>query len=167
MTTKAVKTRDRFFDAINETYGALLTGIEATEERGHRVSRTLLSEARKGETELSTLARTWVDSPRSVVENLGAMIDAHARAQRRALELARDSLKGAEASREEVREALRRMIRANRASADAVVDVARSATSRAARRVDRLPLPRRARPRPARPSRIAVVEGDSAETRAG
>jgi hypothetical protein len=171
MTTKAVKTRDRFFDAINETYDALLTGFEATEERGHRVSRTLLSEARQGEKELSTLARTWVDSPRSVFENLGAMIDAQARAQRRAVELARDSLKGAGAYGEEVRKALRRMIRSNRAVTDAVTEVARSATSRAAQRAEHLPLrlplalPRRARP--ARPARIAVVEGDIAETKAG
>jgi hypothetical protein len=108
-----------------------------------------------------------VGAPSSGYENQEAKIDTQARAHRRAVELARESLKGAGACGGEVQKALRRMIRANRAGADAVVDLARSATSRAARRVDRLPLPRRARPRPARPSRIAVVEGDSAETRAG
>jgi hypothetical protein len=79
------KTRDKFFDAINEAYEALMVGIEATEQRGHKVSGTLLAEARKGERELATLARTWVDSPRSVYENLEAMIDVQTRAQRRAL----------------------------------------------------------------------------------
>ena len=167
MPARTVTTRGKFFDAINETYGAFISGIEAAEERGHRVSQRLLNEARKSEEEVSALARTWVDAPSSVYENLEAMIDAQTRARHRALELARDSLKGAEAYRAEVREALRRMIRANRTGADAVVDVARSATSRAARQVDRLPLPGSARPRPARPSRITVVEGDGAGTKAG
>ncbi len=165
MPAKTVKTRDKFFDAINETYDALLTGIEATEERGHRVSRIVLTEARKGEKELSTLARTWADSPSSVYENLEAMIDAQGRAQRRALELARDSVKGAGEYGEEVQEALRRMIRANRAATDAVVEVARTASSRAAKQAERLPLPGRAA-RPVRPSRIAVAEGDGAQAKA-
>jgi hypothetical protein len=166
-TNNATRTRDRFFDAINETYEALLSGIEATEEQGHRVSRTVLAEARKGEKELSTLARTWVDTPSSIYENLEAMIDAQTRAQRRALELARDSLKGAGEYRDEVQEALRRMIRANRTAAEAMVEVARSASSRAARQVDRLPRPRRTRPRAARPARIPVAEGEVARRRAG
>ena len=163
MATKVVKTRDRFFDAINETCDALVAGLEATEERGHRVSRTLLSEARKGETELSKLARTWTESPRSIYENVEAMIDAQGRAQQRALELTRDAVKGAGAYRGELQEALRRMIRANRSATDAMVEVARTATSRAARQADRLPRLRVARPRPLRPSRITVVEGDGAQ----
>jgi hypothetical protein len=167
MATKAVKTRDKFFDAINEVYDALLAGIEATEERGHRVSKTLLAEARKGETELSKLARTWAESPSSVYENLEAMIEAQGRAQQRVLELTRDAFKGAGAYRGELQEALRRMIRANRSATDAMVEVARTATSRAARQTDRLPRLRLARPQPVRPSRIAVVEGDGAQKQAG
>ncbi|MEX1252843.1 MAG: hypothetical protein WEE64_00740 [Dehalococcoidia bacterium] len=166
MASKTEAARDKFFDAINETYDAFISGIEAAEERGHRVSQRLLNEARKSEEEVSTLGRTWANAPTRVHENLAAMIDAQARSQRRALEMARDSLKGTEAYRDEVREALRRVIRANRTGTDAMVDVARAATSRAAKEVDRLPLPRRSSPRP-RPSRIAVVEGNGAETKAG
>ena len=167
MADEAIGTRDKFFDAINETYDALVTAIEASEERGHRVSRTLLDQARKAEQEVSALARGWVDSPRSVYENLEAMIEAQTRAQHRALELARDSLKGAGDFRGEVQEALRRMIRANRAAAEAVVEVAREASSRAARQVERVPRPRRARPGAARPARIPVAETDIARKMAG
>jgi hypothetical protein len=167
MATNTVRTRDKFFDAINETYDALITGIEATEERGHRVSQTLLTEARKGEKELAALAKTWVDTPTSFFENLEAMIDAQTRAQRRALELARDSLKGAGEYRGDVQDALRRMIRANRDVAEAMVEVARSATSRAAEQAERLPRPRRMRPAARRPARVPVAEGEIVERRAG
>jgi hypothetical protein len=167
MAARTETARDKFFEAINETYDGFISGIEAAEERGHRVSQRLLKEARASEEELVTLARTWVSAPGSMHENLAAMIDAQARGQQRALELARDALNGAQAYREEVRETLRRMIRANRTSTDAMVDVARMATSRAARQVDRLPLPRRTPRRPARPSRITVVEAETPETKAG
>ena len=167
MANKTVRTRDKFLDAMDETYDALITGIEATEARGDKVSKTLLAEARKGEKEASKLARSWVDSPVSLFENLEAMIDAQARAQTRALELARDALKGAGEYRGEVQEALRRMIRANRTIAEAMVEVARTGSSRAARRVERLPRPRMARPRAVRPSRIPVAEGETAQRKAG
>jgi hypothetical protein len=59
------------------------------------------------------------------------------------------------------------VVRANRSATDAMLEVARTATSRAARQADRLPRLRVARPRPVRPSRIAVVEGDGAHKQAG
>jgi hypothetical protein len=167
MTTNGTTTRDKFFDAINEAYDALITGIEATEQRGHKASGTLLGEARKAERELATLARTWVDSPRSVYENMEAMIDAQTRAQRRALELARDSLGGAGTYRKEVQESLRRMIRANRAVAEVMLEVARAGTSRAAKQVERLPRPRRVPSRAARPTRIPVTGGHVERRKAG
>jgi len=167
MANTTVPARDKFFDALDEAYDALITAIEATEAQGDKVSKTLLAEARKAEKEASKLARSWVDSPTSLYENLEAMIDAQARAQTRMLELARDSLKGAGAYRGQVQEALQRMIRANRNIAEAMVEVARTGLSRAARRVERLPRPRRARPRAVRPSRIPVTEGETAQRKAG
>jgi predicted NBD/HSP70 family sugar kinase len=126
---------NRFFDAINETYDALLSAIEAGELRGHKVSQTVLEEARKGEKELVELMRRWVDTPTNVFDNLGAMIDAQARAQRRALELAQASLEGAGEYGGEVREAFRRVIKANRVAAEATVEVAREAAQRSVERV--------------------------------
>jgi hypothetical protein len=157
MTAKVVRSRDKFLEAIDASYGALITAIEATEARGDRVSKTLLAEARKGEKELSALARSWVDAPASVYENLEAMIDAQARAQRRALELARESVNGAGAYRSEVRDALRQMIKANRAAGDVILEALREATSRAAQQAERLPRPRRLRPHAVRPSRVPVA----------
>jgi hypothetical protein len=167
MANNTVRTRDKFFDAIDETYNALVTALEATEARGDKVSQTLFAEARKGEREASKLARSWVDSPTSLYENLEAMIDAQARAQSRALQLARDSLKGAGAYREEVQEALRRMIQANRNIAEAIVEVSRTGASRAARGAESLPRPRRMQARTVRPSRVPVAEGEVPRKLAG
>jgi hypothetical protein len=129
------KAPNRFIDAINETYDALLTAIEASELRGHKISQTVIEEARKGERELMELARNWVDTPANVFDNLGAMIDAQARAQRRALELAQASLEGAGEYRSEVQGAFRRVIKANRVAAEATLEVAREATHRSVERV--------------------------------
>lgn len=123
-------TRDRLFDAINESYDALTAAIEATEERGHRVSRTVLSEARKGEQEVVALARQWANDPTNVFENLGALVDTQARAQRRALELARDSLTGAGEYGSEVQQALTRVIQANRQATEATIEALRRGVNR-------------------------------------
>lgn len=146
MATKTVATRDKFFDAINECFDAFITGLEATEERGHKASRNLLDETRKGERELAALAKTWVDTPTSFFENFGAMIDLQTRAQVRTLELARDALQEAGAYRADLQEAMQRMIRANRQAAEALVEAARTATSQAAEQAERLPRPRRMQP---------------------
>jgi hypothetical protein len=134
MATK-MRVRDRFLDAVDEMYGALLTALEATEARGHKVSQTAFEEARKGEKELVALTRTWADSPTSLFENLTAMVGVQARAQQRALELAREALSGAGEYRTEVQDALSRVIKANRKASDATVEAARETVSHAVERV--------------------------------
>jgi hypothetical protein len=169
MATRTTTARDKFFEAINEGFDAFITGMEATEERGHKVSRSLLDETRKGERELAALAKTWVDTPTSFFENFGAVIDLQARAQVRMLELARDTLKGAGDYRTDAQEAIQRMIRANRQAAEALVEAARSATSQAAEQVERLPRPHRMRPEAAvKEGPVqAAPEREVAERRAG
>jgi hypothetical protein len=145
MMATATRTRDRFLDAVDETYGALLTALEATEQRGHKVSARALEEARKGEKEIVALARRWADSPTNVYENLTAMIDVQFRAQQRVLELAHDALSGAAEYRTEVQEALRQVIKANRKAGDATAEAARETVSHAVEQVRaRSPRPRSA-----------------------
>ena len=159
----AETTRDRFFDAINESYDALLTGIQATEARGEKVSRTLLEEARKGQQELVALARKWVDTPTSFFENIETALDAQARLQRRALELARYALSGAGEYRVEVREALGRIIKANRAATEATAEAVRDGYGRAVGRIRRTDGEGASvRNRLAEPSRVPVASGEAA-----
>jgi hypothetical protein len=108
--------------------------MEATEARGHKVSRTAFEEARKGEREVSALARKWVDEPTSFFENISGVFDVQARAQMRALELARDALQATGEYRSEVGEALRKFTRANSAVSRATAEAAREAYGRLAGR---------------------------------
>ncbi len=133
-------TRDKFFDAVNDSYDALLFAIEAAEARGYRASNAVIDEARRGEKEAIALARKWTDAPTSVFENLQAMLEAQGRAQQRRLELARDALEGAGEFGTDVRDALRLVVKANakagEATAEAAQEVARRAYSRIRREDD-------------------------------
>jgi hypothetical protein len=155
--------RQKFFEAIDECYEALFSAIGATEDRGHRVSTTLLEETRKGEREVTALAQKWVDSPGSVYDNLGAMVDAQLRAQHRALELAREALGGAGDYGKEMQDALTRLIRANRAAAEATVEAVRGALTARQRRGRHLEV---AHARPARTAARTMPE-EPAARRAG
>jgi hypothetical protein len=121
----AKNARNEFLDSIVEVYDSLLGAMEATEARGHKVSRTLLAEARRGERDVEALARKWIDDPPKLSENIGAAIDLQMQAERQALELARESLAGGQEYRQQVRESLVRVIAANRHAAAALARAAR------------------------------------------
>ncbi len=153
MTENGDRVRDTFFDAVDESFGAIFSAFEATLERGHRASGVLFEEARKGEKELTGIARRWVASPVSAYENVEAMVDAQVRGQHRALELARDALNGARAQGGDMQDAASRVIRANRAAAEAAIEAARARLTRT-RAPGRLRHLQIARPRAGRSSEI-------------
>ena len=128
-------TQDKFFEAVNESYDALLTAVQAAEARGHKFSSAVIDEARKGEKEVVTLARKWADAPTDVFENLEAMLEAQGRAQQRGLELARDAWGDAGEFGADVQDALRRVIKANAKAGEATVEVAQEVAQRAYTRV--------------------------------
>ena len=128
-------TRDKFFDAVNESYDALLTAVEAAEARGHKLSNAVIDEARRGEKEMLTLAQKWVGDPTSVFDNLEAMMEVQARAQQRRLEFARDVLGGAGEFGTDVRDALRRVVRANAKAGEATAEAAQEVAHKAYTRV--------------------------------
>ena len=155
--------REKFFEAINESYDALLSAVEATEARGHNVSQVVLQEARKGEREVVELAQKWTGAPTSFFDNFATVVEIQARAERRALELARDALDGANEYRAQVREALERVIKANRTATDATVDALRNAFSRLRGAEEEEAEP--GRRRPARLTHVPVgAKSESAES---
>ncbi len=124
------KPVDRFFGALNEAYDAMLHAIDSGNQRGYHVSKTILRQARRGERELVALAKKWVEEPTDLLGFYEDLLDAQLRAQTRALELTREWLAEAGDTREEVREALRRLIEANREAGKAAVEAARGAFER-------------------------------------
>ncbi len=157
-------TRDKFFDALNESYDALLTAVEAAEARGHKFSNAIIDEARQGETEVVALARTWSDAPGNVFENLKAMVEVQGRAQRRGLELARDALGGAGEFGNDVQEALRRVIKANARAGEATAEVAQDVVHKAYTRVRGGEEPEPGGPKHSKATKVPVAAGSGANS---
>ena len=128
----AQTSTDRFFAALNHGYDAVLDVVEKGNQRGYRLSRTLLRQARRGEREAVRVARTWLEDPTDVLGFAEVLLDAQTQAQTRGLELSREWLGEAGDTGREVRDSTRRLIRANRQAGEAVVDGARDATKRTA-----------------------------------
>ena len=119
------ESQEKLFDALNESYDAIIQAIKAGNERGYRFSKTLIEEVEKGQGEVLELARKWAKAPTDAPGLLGSVVEAMAKAQGRGLVLARDWLAEVSDSRTEARDAMQRVVSANQAAAQAGVEVAR------------------------------------------
>jgi hypothetical protein len=125
------ESQDKFFDALNDSYDAIIAAIKAGNERGFRFSKTLIEEVETGQKEVLELARKWAGAPTDVPGFLGSVVEAMAKAQSRGLVLARDWVAEASASRTEARDAIQRIVSANQAAAQAAVEAARGVVTSA------------------------------------
>ena len=125
------EAEEKFFDALNDSYDALLGAIEAGRERGYRVSKDFMEEARKAQREAVDLGKKLVEAPTDVAGFYGAVVEATSKAQSRTLELAREWLGDLGDSGKEARDAMQKVMKANQAAARAAVDAARSGLARA------------------------------------
>jgi hypothetical protein len=57
------RAEEKFFDALNDSYDALLGAIEAGSERGYRVSKDFVEEARKAARGCGPGRSWWRRSP--------------------------------------------------------------------------------------------------------
>jgi len=122
---------EKFFDALNESYDALLGAVETGSERGYRVSKDFIEDARKAQREAVELGKKLVEAPTDVAGFYGALVEATSKAQSRTLELAREWLGGLGESGKEARDAIQKVMKANQAAARAAVDAGRSGLARA------------------------------------
>src|SRR3990172_2439322 len=111
---------DKFFDAVDNAYDVVLDTLKAGVDRGYRVSKGLIEQAQTGQHETLELAQ-------SVAKPL-------TKARGRVLGISRRWLDEALASRQEGREALRRLIDANRQAGEAVIETSRGLFGRAQER---------------------------------
>lgn len=125
------EAEEKFFNALNESYDALLDAIEAGSERGYRVSKEFIEEARKAQREAVELGKKLVEAPTDLAGFYGALVEATSKAQSRTLELAREWLGKLGESGKEARDAIQKVMKANQAAARAAIDAARSGLMRA------------------------------------
>lgn len=122
---------DRFFNAVNEAYDALLDAAKAANDRGYRVSRQLIDEVERGQREAIDLTRKIASSPRDVSGFYSAAVRSVTDAQGRVLDLTRQLLDELSDSQREGREVVRRVIDANRTAGQAAIEATRDAVGQA------------------------------------
>jgi hypothetical protein len=126
---------DKYFEALNESYDAIIEAIKAGNERGYRVSATLLTEAQRGQREATQLGRKFAEDPTDVAGFYRAMMESTTKAQGRALELTRQMFSELSESGGETRETIEKVVRAQRAAGEAAVEAARDVAGTTAERV--------------------------------
>ncbi len=126
---------DKYFEALTESYDAIIEAIKAGNERGYRVSSTLLGEAQRGQREAVDLGRKFADDPTDIGGFYRAMMESTTKAQGRALELARQMFDELSESRSEARETIEKVVKAQRAAGEAAVEAARDVAGVTAERV--------------------------------
>jgi hypothetical protein len=125
---------DKFFGAVDDAYDVILDTLKAGVDRGHRVSKGLVEQAQTGQQEALELAHSVAKSPRDLGKASGAVVETLTKTQGRVLETSRQWLDEALDSRQEGREALRRLIDANRQAGEAVIESSRGVFGRAQER---------------------------------
>jgi hypothetical protein len=126
---------DKYFEALTQSYDAIIDAIKAGNERNYRLSTTLLSEAQRGQREAVELGKKFADDPTDVGGFYRAVMESTTKAQGRALELARQMFDELAESRTDTREAIEKVVKANRSAGEAAVEAARDVASTTADRV--------------------------------
>ena len=144
------EAEEKFFNALNDSYDALLEAIRAGTERGYRVSKEFIEQAQKAQREAVELGKKVVEAPTDLAGFYGVLVEATSKAQSRALELAREWLGELGDSGKEARDAIQQVMKANQAAArEAAGEMMPKAEETRAGRSDSArpePAPRESRP---------------------
>ena len=82
---KTATAADKYFEALTESYDAIIDAIKAGNERGFRVSNNLLAEAQRGQREAVELGKKFADDPTDVGGFYRSVMESTTKAQGRAL----------------------------------------------------------------------------------
>ncbi len=126
---------DKYFEALTESYDAIIEAVKAGNERGYRISNNLIQEAQKGQREAVELGRKFADDPTDIGGFYRGLMESATAAQGRALELARQMFDELSESRTESRDVIEKVVKAQRVAGEAAVEAARDVASVTADRV--------------------------------
>jgi len=126
---------DKYFEALTESYDAIIDAIKAGNDRGYRVSSTLLTEAQRGQRESVELGKKFAEDPTDIGGFYRAMMESTTKAQGRALELARQMFDELSESRTDTRDAIEKVVKAQRSAGEAAVEAVRDVAGNTADRV--------------------------------
>jgi hypothetical protein len=123
---------DKFFEAINDSYDALLDAVKSANDRGYRVSRRLIDEVERGQRDAVELTQRLASAPRDVSGFYTAAVRNVTDVQSRTLDLTRQFLDEVADSGREVRDTVRKVVEANRDAGQAAISATRDAVQRTA-----------------------------------
>ena len=126
---------DKYFEALTDSYDAILEAIKAGNERGYRISQNLLADAQRGQRESVELGKKFAADPTDVGGLYRAMMESATKAQGRTLELARQIFDELSDSRGETRETFEKVFKASREAGEAAVEATRDVVGTTATRV--------------------------------
>jgi len=126
---------DKYFEALTESYDAIIEAVKASNERGYRITSNLIAEAQRGQREQVELGKAFAADPTDFGGFFRAAMESTTKAQGRALELARQLFDELNESRSEGRETFEKVIRAQRSAGEAAVEAARDVTSTTVERI--------------------------------
>ncbi len=132
------ETVDKFFDAVTESYEALLDAAKSANDRGYRVSRRLIDEIEYGQREAVGLTRRVAGAPQDIAGSFSSAVRNLTDAQGRVLDLTRQLLDEATDSGREGRDTMRKVIEANRSAGQAAIEATRQTFNRGATAVQKL-----------------------------
>ena len=121
---------DKFFEAINDSYDALLDAVKTANDRGYRVSRRLIDEVERGQREAVDLTQRLASAPRDVSGFYTAAVRNVTEVQSRTLDLTRQFLDEVADSGREARDTVRKVVEANREAGQAAISATRDAVQR-------------------------------------
>lgn len=150
---------DKFFDSVEEAYDIMLDTLKSATDRGYRVSKGVIEQVQSGQREALHLAQSVAKSPTDLAQTSSAVVQSLTKAQGRMLELSRQWLDEAMDSQQEGRDAVRRLIDANRRAGEAALEASRGLFGQARERA-------RQYVRPGRDGDGAKPESDSRTRRA-
>jgi DNA anti-recombination protein RmuC len=126
---------DKYFEALSESYDAIIEAAKAGNERGFRASNNLLAEAQRGQRESVELGKKFAEDPTDLAGFYRSVMESTTKAQGRALELTRQMFDELSESRNETREVIEKIVKANRAAGEAAVEAVRDVATVTAERV--------------------------------
>jgi len=135
MATTQKNSVDKYFDALTESYDAIIEAIKMGNERGFRISNNLLAEAQKGQREAVEVGKRLAEDPTDLAGAYRAMMESATKAQGRTLEFARQVFDELSQSRDESRQVWEKVFTAQRTAGEAAVEAARDVASTAGERI--------------------------------
>jgi hypothetical protein len=135
MATKQKTAVDKYFDALTESYDAIVDAIKLGNERGFRLSNNLLAEAQKGQREAVELGKRFADDPTDISAFYRAAMESATKAQGRTLEFARQVFDEVSQAGGETREVVEKVFTSQRAAGEAAIEAVRDVASTAGERV--------------------------------